>query len=161
MNSIIKKTNAEKLNTIIYVAAISLLTSLSASNNSLRVGNTGPDSSVFNYMARVILNGGMPYRDSFDHKGPLIYLIDALGLLIDQQNGVWIIELISVFCILFYSFKIAKLLGCGKKSSLVTVATTALGLVYYFDAGNLTEEYACVFIILSLYVFLNFFLRSN
>lgn len=51
------------------------------------------DSSVFRYVAYVMKKGGIPYRDTFDHKGPVLYLINYLGLLINL-NGVWIVEVI-------------------------------------------------------------------
>ena len=39
----------------------------------------GRDSSVFLYVARRIQDGGVPYRDVWDHKPPLIYLIGLLA----------------------------------------------------------------------------------
>lgn len=38
------------------------------------------DSAVYQYVADIILQGGLPYEDVFDHKGPLLYLIDAMSL---------------------------------------------------------------------------------
>ena len=37
------------------------------------------DSSVFRYIGTIMHDGCVPYRDSFDHKGPLIFLINYLG----------------------------------------------------------------------------------
>jgi len=50
---------------IIFIAFVSFFTALNANNNPFRVGNTGTDSSVFNYVAQVIIDGGMPYRGVF------------------------------------------------------------------------------------------------
>ena len=36
------------------------------------------DSEVFRYIGMVIANGGVPYRDAFDHKPPMIYFLAAL-----------------------------------------------------------------------------------
>src|SRR5215470_11276925 len=54
----------------------------------------GRDSGVFLYAGSRILAGQVPYRDVWDHKGPLIYYIDALGLLIGHGSrwGVWLLE---------------------------------------------------------------------
>jgi hypothetical protein len=38
------------------------------------------DSGVFLYVAWRFLNGDIPYRDVWDHKPPLVYFVDALGL---------------------------------------------------------------------------------
>ena len=140
-----------------FVAICTLLMSLACLNNPFTVGNTGTDSSVYNYVARVIINGGMPYRDTFDHKGPLIYLIDAAGQIINKDIGVWIIELFFIFVIFLFAYKIARMTGCGNIKSMVVVLISMFALAYYFDGGNLTEEYACAFIIISLYIFLRFF----
>lgn len=40
------------------------------------------DGAVFVYVAQTILRGGLPYVDTWDHKGPLIYLFNAAGLLL-------------------------------------------------------------------------------
>ena len=47
------------------------------------------DAGVFFYAARTLLAGGTPYLDVWDHKPPLIYFIDALGLLAAGLDGVW------------------------------------------------------------------------
>ncbi len=38
------------------------------------------DSGVFLYVGWRLLNGDIPYRDVWDHKPPLIYFVDALGI---------------------------------------------------------------------------------
>ena len=40
------------------------------------------DEGIFGYSGQVILNGGLPYKDVFDHKPPLVFYINALALLI-------------------------------------------------------------------------------
>jgi len=54
------------------------------------------DAGVFFYAARALLAGGLPYRDVWDHKSPLIYAIDALGLLIAGPLGVWLVQLAAL-----------------------------------------------------------------
>ena len=139
----------------------SILMSFIATNNPFLIGNTYVDSSVFNYVARVILKGGMPYRDTFDHKGPLLYLIDALGQLIHESLGLWFIELITLFLIFLLAYKIAKLVGCNNIRSLLVVLVCMVSMALYFEGGNLVEEYACLFIMLQLYIFLLFFMDKN
>ena len=52
------------------------------------------DAGVFLYAGQLILDGGLPYRDVWDHKPPLIYLLDALGLLLGGGSivGVWALQ---------------------------------------------------------------------
>ena len=33
-----------------------------------------------------MMNGAVPYRDLFDHKGPLLYLLYGIGYLIDSTG---------------------------------------------------------------------------
>ncbi len=140
----------------------SLVFSLCANINPIRrIDYLNIDNAGFNYVARVILKGGMPYRDTFDHKGPLLYLINALGVLINKDFGIWIIELINIFLILYFSFKIAKLLGCDNLKAVIVIIMGIFSLAGYFDGGNYVEEYACTFIIISLYIFIKFFEKST
>jgi hypothetical protein len=40
------------------------------------------DEGVFGYAGQVILDGGLPYRDVFDHKPPVVFYINAMALLL-------------------------------------------------------------------------------
>ncbi len=82
------------------VLFILLVTFLFLQNSPLsiwRSGETGTDSSVFKTVALMMRHGGMPYRDTFDHKGPLLYLLNYTGSLISYYKGVWFIELLMDF----------------------------------------------------------------
>src|SRR2546426_12263930 len=46
----------------------------------------GRDSSVFLYVARQVQEGGVPYRDVWDHKPPLIYYLDVIGLALADRG---------------------------------------------------------------------------
>lgn len=140
----------------IYIFFCSLLMSLFATSNPFSSISIG-DSAVYVYVAKVLIDGGMPYRDAFDHKGPLIYLIDAAGLLIDEKSGIWLIELLSLYITFLFAFKIIRLLKCDFFLSCLVVTLGIFIQLNYFQGGNLTEEYACAFITVSLYYFLVFF----
>lgn len=155
-----KLTTFEDSNFLPYLFTLicAVLMSFTCSDNPLIIGNTYTDSSVYHYVARVILNGGMPYRDAFDHKGPLIHLIDACGLYINKDIGVWIMELIFIFITLLFAYKIARLIGCSKIKSMFVVFLSIISWQFYFcGCGNIPEEYAVPFIMVSLYIFLKFF----
>lgn len=55
------------------------------------------DAGVFLYAAQVLLDGDLPYRDVWDHKPPLIYVLDALGLLLGGGSplGVWALQALA------------------------------------------------------------------
>lgn len=66
------------------------------------------DSSVYQYIGKQILEGKMPYRDIFDHKGPLIYLWHALGQFIHPLTGQYYLETIILFLALLFAFKLTN-----------------------------------------------------
>ncbi len=51
------------------------------------------DSGVFFYAAQRLLDGGVPYRDIWDHKPPGVYFVDAVGIALGRQTGVWFVQL--------------------------------------------------------------------
>ena len=145
------------------VLFILLVTFLFLQNSPLSIwrgGETGTDSSVFRTVALMMRRGGMPYRDTFDHKGPLLFILNYVGSLISYHKGVWVIELLMDFIAFLILYKIARLC-CGKTLSLCCMLGGISLLFEYFEAGNLTEEYAMVFIAGALYIFLDYFLNDQ
>jgi len=65
------------------------------------------DSQVYLYTGMKILDGKILYRDIFDHKGPMMYVFECLGLLITNKHtfGVWVVQvffLLACFTPLFF-----------------------------------------------------------
>lgn len=100
--------------------------------------------------------GYVPYIDSFDHKGPLVYIINYIGELVFKENGVWLLEWISLTVTCFALYKTAKVFKVTCIQSIVAVFVSLSMLFCYFDGGNLVEEWAMPFIALSLYIFLDY-----
>jgi hypothetical protein len=65
------------------------------------------DKEIFRYIGRLILRGRVPYRDAFDHKPPLIYFVNAAGLLMGSW-GEWFIgtSLALVATFLFFRLNV-------------------------------------------------------
>jgi hypothetical protein len=113
------------------------------------------DSGVFLYVGWRLLMGDVPYRDVWDHKPPLIYFVDALGLAITPNSlwGVWFLQFIFIFFTLFFIYKSLQK-QFGMLASLAgTIALTA-GLLALIETGNVTEEYALVFQALCIWLFI-------
>lgn len=143
-----------------FIVLLAFLFALQASNDIWRKGNTGTDSSVFKYVARVMLSGGMPYKDTFDHKGPLIYLINAAGMKIAEWRGVWVFEFLAILFTFYFMCKITRLY-VSRGMSIVLLVIASSPLFTYFEGGNLTEEYAMPFIAVSIYIFADYFLSTK
>ncbi len=117
------------------------------------------DSGVFRFVGYLMKNGGVPYRDTFDHKGQLLYLINYLGILIDV-NGVWIIELVSMFAVAFFTFRCFRRF-CNPAFALAGTAIVLFQLYDYINGGNRVQEYALPFVTCGLWVFVCYFLDGR
>jgi hypothetical protein len=104
------------------------------------------DSGVFLYIGWRFLNGDIPYRDIWDHKPPLIYFVDALGLMLtpDSLWGVWILQFLFIFFTIFFLYKLLDQ-EFGIYAALAGTITLTSGLLTILEKGNVTEEYALVF----------------
>ncbi|MCD7943920.1 MAG: hypothetical protein LUH43_03400 [Clostridia bacterium] len=146
-----------KLFLMLCALLISFFWAAQCSVSLLYRGESGTDSSVFRYVAYAMSHGQIPYKDIFDHKGPLLYLINYIGYLIDEEIGVWFFEYLALLITTVFIFAISKMF-CkhNLKAALTTFASLSL-LCLYFEGGNLTEEYAMPLIAISLYIFLDYF----
>jgi 4-amino-4-deoxy-L-arabinose transferase-like glycosyltransferase len=114
------------------------------------------DSGVFLYVGWRFLNGDMPYRDVWDHKPPLIYAVDALGITLtpDSLWGVWFLQFIFVFFTIFFIYRLLDK-EFGVYAAVAGVVTLTSGLLTILEKGNVTEEYALVFQALAFLLFVN------
>lgn len=118
------------------------------------------DSSVFLYIGQQMKAGKVPYLDLFDHKGPVLYYIEYLGVLIAEKNftGVWILEVLNILATAALMLKLGKIAG-GKRSSIILSVLVVLGASGWkvWQGGNFTEEYALPWITLAVVIFTVFF----
>lgn len=100
------------------------------------------DPGVFLYVGWRILNGELPYRDVWDHKPPIIYYINALGLALTNNSrwGVWILEVVFLFLAAYLAFQLLKKIF-GFYPSLISLLLWLLTLPLLFADGNFTNEY--------------------
>lgn len=99
---------------------------------------TETDSSVFLLMANILKSGGKMYVDCFDHKGPILYLINLLGICINKKWEIWIIEILFMQIGIIFFYKITKLNGSKKASSIFAVITSYLLLCCFGGGFNYT-----------------------
>ncbi|MDP4158063.1 MAG: hypothetical protein Q8929_20775, partial [Bacillota bacterium] len=52
----------------------------------LMTGVPDRDSGAFLHIGQRVIEGAIPYRDIWDHKGPAVFYIDALGLYLSGGN---------------------------------------------------------------------------
>lgn len=154
------RRNKENIIVLVIMFLIASIFMMQSQMHPLINGETYTDSSVFRLIGILMKKGYIPYRDTFDHKGPLLYLINYLGVLISEANGIWYIELIFLTITLFSMYKIANLV-CNKLIAVAVVFISTYPLITFFQAGNLVEEYALPFISISLYIYLDYLLNNR
>ena len=69
---------------------------VATTSSSLYATNFWTDTNIYFTIGRGMTQGLMPYRDLFDHKGPLLYMIYALAALMSDTS------FIGVFCLLSF-----------------------------------------------------------
>ncbi len=151
---------AEGILTAGFLTALSLIILMQSPLNCWKSGRVLTDSAVYKYVALVMSEGGMPYKDVFDHKGPLLYIYNYIGSSISYYQGVWFIELFSMVLFLYFTYKMAHLF-CGKAISCFCTAVAVAPLYTYLEGGNHVEEYALPFIAISLFIFADYFLNNR
>lgn len=116
--------------------------------------NSGDDCSVFLQMGLAINKGKIPYVDLFDHKGILLYWIQAVGIFVSKGHwGVFLLAVINLSLCIFIWFKTSRLFVSSKKSWLV-VAVLVLAFGVFSDRGNNPEEWALLYVSYCNYLFL-------
>src|SRR3712207_2045996 len=103
----------------------------------------GRDSGVFLCMASRILDGDLPYRDVWDHKPPVIYYLDALGLALGGRStwGVWVLQVVFVCSAIVLGFLLMrKALGVVPALFGSVAWISTLGVLLIWD--NYPEEFA-------------------
>ena len=110
----------KKIITILLISFCMLLF-FSTSTSPLYENYYEDDSAIFILMGKAIVNGSVPYRDIFDHKGPILFWIQALGqLLWEGRNGIFIIQLLMLTITNIILYKIASFF-CNKKHAIISV----------------------------------------
>lgn len=151
----IVQSNIENLICLFVMTIVAFLFLLKSPLHPWLGSNAAIDSSVFKTVALMMEHGYMPYKDSFDHKGPLLFIINFWGNKISSYRGVWVFEFLFMVVTLFMLYKIARM-SCKIVTSYISTFLAISLLFSYFNGGNLTEEYAMAFMTISLYIFIDY-----
>ncbi|MEM3486119.1 MAG: glycosyltransferase family 39 protein [Candidatus Methanomethyliaceae archaeon] len=142
MNFIVKDMTNLKVYVweLLFIALLTLIVLLPIS--PLYISSIGRDSGVFLYTGWRIINGEIPYRDIWDHKLPVIFYLNALGLFVGQNSrlGVWFLEFLSLFGAIWLGFRLMKKLFKTEAAVLSSLLWT-LSLIFLLGGGNFTTEY--------------------
>jgi hypothetical protein len=121
----------------------------------------GGDSEIFILVGKAITQGKILYKDIFDHKGPILFFINALGYKIAGINGIFFLQIINLTLIQILVFRISQLFIKSKLISLIPVSSIFILFAYSIDDGNVSEEYSIPFVLLSLYLFVKYMITEK
>lgn len=140
--------------TVIYlglVAAAGIFLLLFSPYTTLLNDYFGYDTALWHVIGRGITQGKVPYRDLFEHKGPLLFFLYAFGWLCpDQRLAMFLLQWLFFTVALIYGYRLCRL--------YVTQGKAVIGLLFFLflfcgtiGEGAMSEEWSLPFIIITLY----------
>ncbi len=134
---------------ILFLISFAAVQLLSFSTSLLNPYYHHYDSAYFQSVGKMWTKGFLPFRDFFDHKGPLIHLINALAYLTPFPRLALTLIQSAFFCLTLYF-----IFGLFLEYMTFPKAAACLFLFsacwsFLFDGGNLTEEYCMPLCIIS------------
>lgn len=133
---------------------------ITSKNSPLYPLNDWVDANAFFTVGKSMMNNIIPYKDIFEQKGPLLYLIYGIGYLISHKtfHGIFIFEVISFTVFLYYIHKLITLFIDSKNSYMILpILSILLTTCYSFTHGGSCEELSLSLLAISLYYYTKHF----
>ena len=152
------KTGNLKFQIALFVLSVVFISVFSSSTSPWLAGKiSGIDSAIFMVIGKNWAHGLLPYVTAWDHKGPMIFLANAIGYLITGNHiGVYLVQILCLFLTLLFTFKSFRLFHTAWHSFGLTVLIL-VALTINYETGNLTEEYILPLMAAFYYKLLKFF----
>lgn len=117
----------------------------------------GSDNAIYMTMGTALKNGYVPYTEIFDHKGPLVFILQAIPQILSggySTLAIFVQQVIFLFaCLLLLDCIADELHAPSVLCQLVYLAVIAVNI----GGGNLTEEYTNVFTLAGILIILRTF----
>ncbi len=117
----------------------------------------GSDNAIYMTMGTAMAQGYAPYTEIFDHKGPLLFILQAIPQLLSggySTFAIFVQQVVFLFVCLRLLAGISRELGAPELlAQLVYLTVIALNV----GGGNLTEEYTAVFTLAGILIILHTF----
>ena len=114
------------------------------------------DKEFFQYTGMAILKGLVPYRDFFDHKPPLIFFINSVGLFFGHGPwGLWSISALVALLVTFLLFRLAQQYKLHYPWLLPLLFNLMIRDFLIAGTSNMTREYSTFFVMLFFCVFMS------
>ncbi len=133
-------------------------------NSPLYPFNNWVDENAFYTVGISWRHGILPYRDLFEQKGPLLYLIFMLSSWILPYSflPIFLLEVISYACFLYFSGKVIGLFLEKKYIYFILplFASLVAGSIF-FSSGGSAEEFCLPILMKMLYDLLYYFVKGS
>lgn|GEM_PF-1457818 len=116
------------------------------SQTPLSIALASEDSGVFLYEGWRLLEGDLPYRDFWDHKGPVLFAINAFGVLLSGRTrwGIFLVDSLGLIVGMVVLFRALRRTN-GTLAALCGLCVIGAGVQIYLPQGNQAESYAMTF----------------
>ncbi len=92
----------------------------------------------------------MPYSQLFEHKGPLLFLINAIGyFFFNTKFGVFIIQIINFVVVELFLYRLFRMAKINVAYSIAFTVICILYILLNYAGGKFCEEYCAIFLIIS------------
>jgi len=114
------------------------------------------DANCFFTMGKSMMSGMVLYRDIYEQKGPLLYLLHGLAYLISNNGflGVYLIEVLAFALFLLSVIRILRLYTAGVPYLIPAVLGAVIATSASFGLGDSAEELCLPLVSWSLYFML-------
>ena len=111
------------------------------------------DPNTMFTVGKSVLKGYVPYRDLYEHKGPLLLFLHTIGAAISFKSflGMWILEILFCFAFLTIAYKTVRLYYSGDIFVFIPFLAFAVYSSGALQAGDSAEEFALPFLAYALY----------
>lgn len=154
MNIAIKKTRQKDCACyIIIIIATTLCAALYARSTSIFYPNNySYDGTIFMHIGQAIKNGYIPYRDVYDTKGPMLWLLEYIGQLIyDGRAGIYLLQILNLNLISVISYRAARYY-LTEFQSVISVAVEIAFIIGTCRIEHTVEEFTYLYSIIAVYL---------
>lgn len=102
------------------------------------------DSNCFFTVGKSLWTGKLPYRDLYEQKGALLYLLHSFAALISYRSffGIFLVEVVATTAFLWYSVRTIQLFSRRNILPLVPFLAACVYSSFNFVLGDSVEEFA-------------------
>lgn len=115
----------------------------------------GNDSIIFQTVGKCWAEGLLPYVGTFENKGPLLFLINALGYMIYPRYGIMLLQIPFMYFSFLFMWRAVELYW-SRRATLIIFLFMIFWRASIFYEGNRTEEYSMPFLMAATYFFLRY-----